>query len=225
MVTATKLSKISGNRHNPGGAGMSGTPEEFDTITKTIFSPIYPVIARLMLKRYGRNGGFCLDLGSGPGSLSRAIAERSRLTVYSLDSDSRMSLIGKKNAISENISGRVNQVTGDVNSMPFCTSSFDLVVSRGSYMFWDDLAVAFREAERVLKPGGIAYIGGGFGSEKLKHEVFAKMRERDPRWDSGVKRRSSKVSFQKLQAELKCSRVKNCNIITDESGIWVEIKK
>lgn len=44
---------------------------------------------------------------------------------------------------------------------PVGDEAFDLVVSRESYHFWQNLPTAFTEILRVMKPGGTAYIGGG----------------------------------------------------------------
>jgi SAM-dependent methyltransferase len=42
-------------------------------------------------------------------------------------------------------------------------TSFDLIGSRGSMPFWRDHVQAMKEIPRVLRPGGIASIGGGPG--------------------------------------------------------------
>ncbi len=41
--------------------------------------------------------------------------------------------------------------------------SVDVVVSRGSFYFWQDRAKGLREVRRILRPGGHAMIGGGLG--------------------------------------------------------------
>ncbi|MBN1592408.1 MAG: methyltransferase domain-containing protein [Candidatus Coatesbacteria bacterium] len=41
-------------------------------------------------------------------------------------------------------------------SMPFPDSSYELVISRGSFPFWEDKVGSFGEVCRVPKPGGIS---------------------------------------------------------------------
>ncbi|MBC7343666.1 MAG: methyltransferase domain-containing protein, partial [Clostridia bacterium] len=47
---------------------------------------------------------------------------------------------------------------------------FTLPGKQGFGVFWENLEKAFKEIHRVLAPGGIAYIGGGFGTSELKKE-------------------------------------------------------
>jgi ubiquinone/menaquinone biosynthesis C-methylase UbiE len=51
-------------------------------------------------------------------------------------------------------------------------------MSRGSVFFWEDHCKAFQEIYRVLKPGGVAIIGGGFGSNELKDQIAAEMEKK-----------------------------------------------
>ena len=81
-----------------------------------------------------------------------------------LDSSPKMQSLVIQNIRSLDLDLRIIPLLGDVHAIPAGEETFDLVVSRGSYHFWNDLPAAFREIFRVLKPGGIAYIGGGYGS-------------------------------------------------------------
>ena len=50
--------------------------------------------------------------------------------------------------------GRCEVVQGDVSSLPFPDESFDLLTAFETVYFWPDIRKAFREALRVLTPGG-----------------------------------------------------------------------
>ena len=199
---------------------------QYDTFASTDFARIYPVIANQILERTGITHGTCLDIGSGPGPLALAIAALSDLRVTALDSSPEMYELAEKNIRLQGMEETVTPVTGDVHAIPAPDASFDLVVSRGSYHFWDDLVVAFSEIQRVLKPDGIAYIGGGYGSSRIRDEVLAHRKERGIVDDAAhpVRTRFRKFKPGEIEASIQKAGITDYRIINDDSGFWIVIK-
>lgn len=202
---------------------MKKSAEGFARIAREVFAPIYPVIAEQVLAWSGIRDGLCLDLGSGPGLLSVALAEKSNLAVIALDADPAMARIAQETAAGR--TDRIAPVIGDVHSMPVRDDTASLIVSRGSLFFWEDRVQAFREIERVLRPGGVAFVGGSFGTAALRDTIFAQMRRRNPNWDRDVARRSGQATPHQLRRELAASAVACSRIREEEAGFWVEIRK
>jgi len=175
---------------------------EFDEIATTVFAPIYPVIAGQILERTRIKNGTAIDLGSGPGLLAIALAEQSPLRVFALDLSPAMLMVAAEHIRASGLVKRVVPVLGDVHEIPFEDSTINLVVSRGSWFFWDDLGRAFKEIHRVLTPDGLACIGGGFGNARLKAEIHATMSERGSEWEKGVQERSLKNNPDRIREEL-----------------------
>jgi SAM-dependent methyltransferase len=181
---------------------------KMNEIAKTVFAPIYPVIARNGLAVTGVTRGVCLDLGSGPAMLAIAVAGEApdmEIIAFDFSSDSRE--------------------IADVHAMPFEDGYADLIVSRGSMFFWKDLKDAFREIYRVLAPGGATYIGGGFGSLELRDQVVAEMLKIDPTWDCYAKKKANDDDirrFGEMFRELGCQ---SYQIIDDDTGFWVVLSK
>lgn len=198
---------------------------EFDEIATTVFAPIYPVIAGQILERTRIKSGTAIDLGSGPGLLAIALAEQSDLRVFALDRSPAMLMIAAEHIRASNLVRRVVPVLGDVQNIPFDDSAVDLVVSRGSWFFWDDLGRAFKEIHRVLAPGGLACIGGGFGNSRLKEEIHRAMSQRGPEWEKGVQERSQKNNPDRIRAELGKAGISSYRLVQDESGFWAVISK
>lgn len=195
-------------------------------IARTVFAPIYPVIAQNAIAETGITKGVCLDLGSGPGTLGIAMAKAAAgLQVEAFDFREDAHGFAVENIAKEGLSDRIKTVTGDVHKMPYADGSIDLIVSRGSMFFWKDLAGAYKEIWRVLAPGGATYIGGGFGSLALREQVIREMAVIDPEWKCFAKKMDDEglARFKKTFADISCE--KHYRIIDDDTGMWVVLAK
>lgn len=198
--------------------------ERMDRIAKTAFAPVYPVIAEQILDRCGIRSGRCLDVGSGPGSLGIALAQASDLAVTLLDSSPDMLEIARGNIRTAGLSGRISLLAGDVHDIPLPPDSADLVVSRGSVFFWEDLARAFSEIYRVLAPGGKTYIGGGFGTAELRDAITATMTKKNPDWKSFRDRNLGPDNRARIAGVLAGLGLPH-RFISDDSGFWIVMEK
>jgi ubiquinone/menaquinone biosynthesis C-methylase UbiE len=204
---------------------MSYNPQNFDDLAKTIFAPLHPVIARQIVERCEIKNGICIDAGSGPAPLAIALAKITNLKIYAFDISEEMCKLAKENVKESRLSGKIIPILGDVEDMPFPDNSADLIVSRGSVFFWDDKVKAFKEIYRVLKPRGMTYIGGGFGTAELRDKIAKEMEKRDSNWKKDVKERLGKNNVERLKEELAKANIYNYEIIHDDSGIWILIRK
>jgi ubiquinone/menaquinone biosynthesis C-methylase UbiE len=172
---------------------------QYDEFARTRFARVYPVIADQILERTGITRGTCLDVGSGPGLLAIAVALLSDLHVTALDNSPEMLALARRNIRDRCMEEMVVPAIGDVHAIPAADASFDLVISRGSFHSWNRLPAAFREIYRVLKPWGMAYIGGGYGSPKVAPSEMRKL--------------------------IEAAGISDYRIIHDDSGFWILIKK
>lgn len=198
--------------------------QRMDRIAKTAFAPVYPVIAEQILDRCGISRGRCLDVGSGPGSLGIALARASDLAVTLLDSSPEMLAVAEGNIREAGLSGRFSLLRGDVHAIPLPAGSVDLVVSRGSVFFWEDLARAFSEIYRVLAPGGKTYVGGGFGTAELRDSIAAAMTKENPEWKSFRDKNLGPDNRARIAGVLVDLGHRH-RIINDDSGLWVMMEK
>lgn len=194
---------------------------KFDTIARGPFAPVYPLLASQILARSGITSGVCLDLGSGGGYLGLALALSSRLQVCLLDESEDMKVIAERNIEELQLASRVVALCGDVHCLPLKDSSVNLVVSRGSIYFWNDLAQVLREIWRVLAPGGQVCIGGGFGSKELREEIIRKMREKEPDWQPKCRGFGDDHFYDAI----KVAAIPGAGLLKDESGTWVVCSK
>jgi ubiquinone/menaquinone biosynthesis methyltransferase len=99
-----------------------------------------------------KHGEHALDLAAGTGDIAFAVAARGAKTT-GLDITHRMLQLARLRGEQ----GRINPVTfitGDMTSLPFADSSFDLVTTGYGLRNVPDLQAAIDEIARVLKPRG-----------------------------------------------------------------------
>jgi len=199
---------------------------KMNDIARTVFAPIYPVIAKNAIAATGITRKRCIDLGSGPAMLAMAMAQAApemEVVAFDFSEDSRA--IAMDNIAQAHLADRVITAAGDVHAMPFEDNYADLIVSRGSMFFWKDLSAAFAEIYRILSPGGATYIGGGFGSLELREQVIREMAIVNPEWDCYAKKKTddgSHARFQEMFTNLGCRKYQ---IIDDDTGFWIMLSK
>ncbi len=200
--------------------------EEFDRIARTVFAPIYPLLARQVKEDYGITSGQAVDAGCGPGYWAIELAKITDLKVAAMDIDPEAVRVAGRNIAAAGLAGRVRAVAGDIHNMPFADASIDLVVSRGSFMFWKDKVRGFREIRRVLKPGGVAFIGGGMGN-LLPPRERTRIREIMDREKIGPPA-ELEVGVEEMGRILREAGIPLFKLSTDQGclcGLWVEFRK
>lgn len=199
---------------------------EFDEIAQKVFLPIYPLIANQIKKETKIEDGVCLDIGCGGGHLGFALMKITNLDVIFLDNNTDALDIAKKRSKELGVEYSANTILGDVQELPLEDECINLVISRGSLWFWEDKIKSLEEIYRVLRKGGIAYIGGGFGDEKTKNKVYEKMKEINGEdFEKRRKKFTEGNDVEFYNGILKEIGIKNFKIKDDEEGLWIIIKK
>ncbi len=200
--------------------------ESMDKISREIFKDAYPAIADKIINVTKISKGKCIDAGCGPGMLGISLAKKTTLSVDLLDLSKESGEICTRNLESENLLNRCRFVLGDVMQMPFEKNYADLVVSRGSIFFWEDLGKAFAEILRVLIPGGIAFIGGGFGSTRIEDEIIKRMEKEYPEWRKSEKKGKEETIKKRIRIVKALENEEiPYEILKDDSGFWVILRK
>jgi ubiquinone/menaquinone biosynthesis C-methylase UbiE len=102
------------------------------------------------LKAVSRLGGMVCDIGCGTGLYSRAMA-KAGCSVIAVDFSFPMLLSAKA-------AGQLRYVCADCSfPMPFEDGVFDAVTGFDALTYIQDLDALFKEAKRVLKPGGVFF--------------------------------------------------------------------
>jgi ubiquinone/menaquinone biosynthesis C-methylase UbiE len=202
---------------------------QFDEVARTIFAPVYPLIADQIIQYTGITSGTCLDVGCGPGYLGAALAAKTDLHLLLLDQSEAMLELCERTLDENDLRGRAGLLPGDVGSLALPDGSVDLIISRGSIFFWEDLPRALGEIHRVLAPGGKTFIGGGFGNAAVKESIRLQMAERNQGKDQfGDKMRCNLGPEMRRRFEegLQEAAINQFSILQDEEiGLWIMMHK
>ena len=193
-------------------------------------APVYAPLAEQIAMDFNlrEKEGIGIDIGSGPGTLIIELCQRSRLHWINADINPHFFPHFYKQAQQRGFGHRVSAVFADAGALPFRDNYADIIVSRGSFPFWQDKRRSFSEIYRVLKPGAVAYIGRGF-PRNLPVAKAKKIR--------GKQRGKMKYDVDKAADELrqimKVQQIKDWKIHRPNPpggdnvnyGIWIEFHK
>lgn len=110
--------------------------------------------ARVMRRLGVRDGMKVLEVGCGPGFITRQLCEllpNSRITA--LDIDSAL-LARAREYLGDHLGDRVDFVSASVMATGLDSESFDLAISRYVFQHLAEPVLAAKEVRRLLKPGG-----------------------------------------------------------------------
>ncbi|MEO7505141.1 MAG: methyltransferase domain-containing protein [Sphingomicrobium sp.] len=132
-----------------GDAAFSGSvPEAYDRyLVPLMFEPYADDLAR-RAERLGPDN--ILEVAAGTGVVTRRLAEalpEARIAATDLNPDMLAFVRPLESA-------RIAVAVADAQALPFGDDLFDLLVCQYGYMFVTDRPLAYREAARVLRPGG-----------------------------------------------------------------------
>ena len=96
-----------------------------------------------------------LDVGCGTGELARAVARHfPAVRVVATDFTARMLRTARRHRGADALEPRMRYAAANTLRLPFPDGAFDLVTNAFVLRNLSDLAAAFREMRRVLRPGG-----------------------------------------------------------------------
>jgi len=198
--------------------------------SRKALAPVYAPLAEQIVSDFdlGEKEGIGIDLGSGPGTLIVELCKRTRMHWINADINPNFFPNFYRQAEKNHLGHRVSAIFADAHNLPFRDNYADIIVSRGSYHFWEDKVRAFSEIYRVMKPGAVAYIGRGF-SKNLPIETAKKIRAKQgKKMKYDVDKKANELSNIMNILGIKDYRIDRPKPPGSEDvnyGIWVEFHK
>jgi len=188
-----------------------------------LWREVYPYLASQVTAAYGRTSGRVLEMGPFSGGISYELAVRHTGLEFTLANDHKGYLAHLKHEIERrNLGRRMEVLNAPLDNLPFEDAAFDLVMLRGAFFFIMDRPRILSEIYRVLAPGGLAFVGGGYGAgipQTVIDSIAAESRNLNDR----LGRR--RVTLDELKALVASQGLTEATQISQEGGVWLLVRK
>lgn len=142
-------------------------PENYDRhMVPLIFEPFAADLAR---RAASLSPGAVLETAAGTGVVTRALAPKLSASARYVATDLNQPMLDYA-ASRQDPGSRIEWRQADALALPFEDAAFDLVCCQFGAMFFPDRSSAYREARRVLKPGGHFLLNVW---DRIEENVFA----------------------------------------------------
>ncbi len=197
--------------------------------TYTRLQPIYPLLIQQFVDDYQLSDGIAIDIGVGPGWLGLEMSKITNMKIVFMDISQESLDLAKKNFEALKVDNAAEFLKADVEEIPIEDNYADFIMSRGSLWFWENPEKGLWEIYRILKPGGVAIIGGGLGKyipQSMRARLYEHLRQTHHLGNG------KKPSIDQFKAAVEKAAMKaelpNYKIVADgeaDTGRWIEIRK
>ena len=195
-------------------------PKVIKKINK-LWKGVYPYLARYIIDLCGRQEGDALELGPFSGGIAKEL--------LSLSSAWKVVVAGepqevfdplKKEIKGTPVAERMMIRPSPLSPLTFMDQSFDLVIFRGALFFLTPTIL--REAYRVLRPRGLAILGGGYGPYTPR-SVMEEIAQESKRLNKLLGKRW--ITEEELVGMVQEASLGEEAEISQRGGLWVILKK
>lgn len=186
-----------------------------------LWAPVYPFMADHVMAISGLRAGNVLDFGPFAGGLAVGLLNKSGgFRARVVDESERLLQWAARCAREQGCFDRltVGRVAMEPISEP--DASFDLVLVRGAFFFLTPLLLS--EITRVLRVGGLAWVGGGYGP-LTPDNVIAPIAERSKKWNAEIGKQ--RITVEEAEGLLVTAGIASQARISTEGGLWIEIRR
>ena len=186
----------------------------------TLWLPVYPFMADHVIALSGARSGHVLDLGPFAGGLAVSVlAKSAAFHATVIDESERLLQWTARRAREADCFSRLVLRRAVIEPIPEPDGSFDLVLVRGAFFFLTPPLLS--EIKRVLRAGGIAWVGGGYGP-LTPDEVIAPIAERSKQWNEAIGKQ--RVTVEEAQKLVVSAGLASSARVSTEGGLWIEIR-
>ena len=186
----------------------------------SLWVSVYPFMAEYVFAVSGVRSGDVLDLGPFAGGLAGSLlAKGTGLRAKVVDESGRVLGWAAQWASDLGCSSRLTTRCAPIEPIPEVDASFDIVMVRGAFFFLTPLLL--QEVKRVLRPGGFAWVGGGYGP-LTPDAIIAPIAERSKKLNDAIGKRW--VNVEEAKNLLITTGLTSSARLSTEGGLWIEVR-
>ncbi len=185
-----------------------------------LWEPVYRYMAEHLLDVSGVRSGLVLDLGPFAGGIAVALL-RQEPDLRAVVRDERKPVLdwaleyAGRSGVSERL--EVQQTAFEPRDEP--AQAHDLVVVRGAFFFLTPELLA--GVARLLRPGGFAWVGGGYGP-RTPPEVIGPIADRSRDLNARLGKRW--IHADEARSLVDRAGLANRARVVERGGLWIEVR-
>lgn len=188
----------------------------------SLWKDVYPHLARHIAEVYGRGGGAVMEVGPFCGVIYELARQGIGNSFFIASFPEQMKAYYAEQREIQKQAGSIAIIDTDPGLSRVDDGSIDLLVFRGALFFPSLFPVEYRAIERVLKPAGCAFIGGGFG-KYTPPEVISPLADRSR--ELNVLIGKTEMTTDMVAHDLRENGMAGLSAVTTEGGLWIIMRK
>jgi ubiquinone/menaquinone biosynthesis C-methylase UbiE len=182
-----------------------------------LWKNIYPYLALQIMEGYKRIEGTALELGPFSGGISLELTRMCPGLKITIADKSREVLEYMKKEL-QFLGDHIQLEETKFENLVFQDSQFDLIIFRGAFFFLDKGGRLLQEILRILKEGGMAFVGGGYG-KGTPGELIDDIADESRRLNERLGRK--RVKIHDLEKMIRKSGQPDRWKIVEAGGLWL----
>ncbi|MCK5577409.1 MAG: class I SAM-dependent methyltransferase [Dehalococcoidales bacterium] len=186
-----------------------------------LWHQVYPYLVAHIMEHYRCGSGTVLELGPFSGGISRELARSYPDMAITIAAEQPEVVAYLEQEVEDaGLGHNIKVKQTDLDHLDLADSRFDLIAFRGAFFFLEDRLL--QEIFRVLAPGGLAFVGGGYG-KNAPPQLIDNIHDESQVLNKRLGRKW--VTREELEAMLtRTGLAENCQI-EEVGGIWLIIRK
>ncbi len=187
-----------------------------------LWDPSYPYLARHISELYGRRDGDIVEIGPFCGAIFSLLKEKIGHSFTVAAFPEGMGDFFRQEKEKQNLVEKIEIIETDPSLVGLEEDHYDLAIFRGAFFFPSLFQVDFSALYRILRRGGSALLGGGFGKFTPASTIERiKRRSRDLNLAIG----KTEIDEDQFIRDLRTRNLKGRFEFLTEGGLWVLMKK